>query len=104
MVYLKIELAGTCWFHKCKSREQNITGIFVSVFVSLFDPAFFTGEDVRQIAGFGYDHIRFPVDEEQIWAERAGQIKFVDLWKQPSDELKYYPTDIKYKEIIRLYR
>ena len=101
--------------------------------------AFFTRDNVRQIAGFGFDHIRLPVDEEQMWDEdgnketlafellheaigwalefdlrlivdlhiirshhfndpenplwtdRTEQLKFVDMWRQLSDELKDYP-------------
>ncbi|MCF8381719.1 MAG: glycoside hydrolase family 5 protein [Bacteroidales bacterium] len=30
---------------------------------------FFTHEDVKLIASFGYDHIRLPIDEEQLWDE-----------------------------------
>ncbi len=32
---------------------------------------FFTERDVRFIAGLGYDHIRLPVDEEQLWDEEG---------------------------------
>jgi endoglucanase len=31
--------------------------------------AFFTEEDVRRIARLGFDHIRIPIDEEQMWRE-----------------------------------
>lgn len=31
--------------------------------------AWFTRDDVQRIAGFGFDHIRLPIDEEQMWAE-----------------------------------
>lgn len=107
---------------------------------------FFTRADVEQIAGFGFDHIRLPVDEEQLWDEtgnkeedafnllhnaigwaldndlkvivdlhtvrahhfdrpdnplwtdRAEQLKFVDLWRQLSDELEDYPvTSVAYE-------
>jgi endoglucanase len=34
--------------------------------------AWFTQEDVRHIAGMGFDHIRIPIDEEQMWDE-SGQ-------------------------------
>ncbi len=30
---------------------------------------FFTRDDVQRIAGWGFDHIRLPVDEEQLWTE-----------------------------------
>lgn len=29
--------------------------------------AYFTQEDVRRIADWGFDHIRLPIDEEQMW-------------------------------------
>lgn len=35
--------------------------------------AFFTEKDVALIAGLGYDHIRLPVDEEQLWDEAGGK-------------------------------
>jgi endoglucanase len=31
--------------------------------------AWFTEEDVKRIAGWGFDHIRLPVDEVQLWAD-----------------------------------
>ena len=31
--------------------------------------AYFTKKDVEYIAGLGYDHIRLPIDEEQMWDE-----------------------------------
>ncbi len=31
--------------------------------------AFFTENDVRYIASIGYDHIRLPIDEKEMWAE-----------------------------------
>jgi endoglucanase len=30
---------------------------------------FFTGEDIEWLAGCGFDHLRIPVDEEQLWDE-----------------------------------
>lgn len=35
--------------------------------------AFFTRADVEAIAGFGYDHIRLPIDEEQMWDEAGNK-------------------------------
>ena len=32
--------------------------------------AFFTEKDVTFIASHGFDHIRIPVDEEQLWTEK----------------------------------
>ncbi len=34
---------------------------------------FFTAKDVELIASLGYDHIRLPVDEEQLWDEAGGR-------------------------------
>jgi endoglucanase len=34
--------------------------------------AWFTQEDVRRIAGMGFDHIRIPIDEVQMWDESGG--------------------------------
>ncbi len=110
--------------------------------------AFFTRDDVEQIAGFGYDHIRLPIDEEQMWDEegnketrafellheaigwalefdlrlivdlhifrshhfnapenplwtdRAEQLKFVEIWRQLSGELKDYPLDMVAYELM----
>lgn len=31
--------------------------------------AFFTAEDVKRIADWGFDHVRMPMDEEQMWNE-----------------------------------
>lgn len=109
---------------------------------------FFTSDDVEKIAGFGYDHIRLPIDEEQMWDEdgnketrafellhaaigwanesnlrvivdlhiirshhfnvpenplwtdRAEQLKFVELWRQLSGELKEYPLDMVAYELM----
>ncbi len=35
--------------------------------------AYFTEKDVAYIAGLGYDHIRLPVDEEQLWTEEGSK-------------------------------
>lgn len=35
--------------------------------------SFFTAKDVEQIASLGFDHIRLPVDEEQLWDEVGGK-------------------------------
>jgi len=35
---------------------------------------FFTREDVRRLAAWGFDHIRLPIDEEQMWDEAGRQI------------------------------
>ncbi len=41
---------------------------------------FFTREDVRRIADWGFDHVRLPVDEEQLWdAEGRRESEAFDL-------------------------
>lgn len=35
--------------------------------------AWFTAEDVQRIAGWGFDHIRLPIDEEQMWAKNGSR-------------------------------
>ncbi|MCF8225499.1 MAG: glycoside hydrolase family 5 protein [Bacteroidales bacterium] len=35
--------------------------------------AFFTQEDVERIASLGFDHIRLPIDEEQMWDEQMNK-------------------------------
>ncbi|WP_298738967.1 glycoside hydrolase family 5 protein [uncultured Chitinophaga sp.] len=37
--------------------------------------AFFTEKDVKAIASHGFDHIRIPVDEEQLWNEKNQPVK-----------------------------
>lgn len=34
---------------------------------------FFTANDVRRIAEMGFDHIRLPIDEEQLWQENGNK-------------------------------
>lgn len=34
---------------------------------------FFTQDDVRYLAGLGFDHLRIPVDEEQLFDEAANR-------------------------------
>ena len=35
---------------------------------------YFTEAEVQQLAGFGFDHIRLPVDEEQLFTEDGQKI------------------------------
>ncbi|MCB0689256.1 MAG: cellulase family glycosylhydrolase, partial [Saprospiraceae bacterium] len=107
---------------------------------------YFTEKDVKAAADAGFDHIRIPIDEEQMWKEDGSkeleafallhnalgwmqkyhlkaivdlhiirshyfldddpplfkdpkeQLKFVDLWRQLSEELKKYPVaDVAYE-------
>ena len=42
--------------------------------------AWFTEDDVRYIAGLGFDHIRLPIDEVQMWdAEGKAEAEAFDL-------------------------
>src|SRR5438128_9994467 len=34
---------------------------------------YFTAKDVKYLADLGFDHIRIPVDEEQLWKENGQQ-------------------------------
>jgi len=36
--------------------------------------AWFTRDDVDRIAGWGFDHIRLPIDEEQMWADNGTRL------------------------------
>jgi endoglucanase len=36
--------------------------------------AFFTEADVRRIKNWGFDHLRLPVDEEQLWGPDGGRL------------------------------
>ena len=110
--------------------------------------AFFTENDVDFIDSIGYDHIRIPIDEEQMWGEDgnketeaftllhnaigwateknlkvivdlhilrshhfnedekplwtdpAAQEKFFQCWRELSEELKKYPTDLVAYELM----
>lgn len=48
------------WLSQCKRRGDE-------------RKAFFTREDVRLIAENGFDHIRLPIDEEQMWDDQGGK-------------------------------
>jgi endoglucanase len=37
--------------------------------------AWFTREDIRRLAEWGFDHLRFPVDEEQMWDDKGNPDK-----------------------------
>lgn len=48
----------------------------------------FTREDCRRLAGFGLDHLRLPVDEEQLWDEENRPVEEAwDLLQQALDWL-----------------
>jgi endoglucanase len=47
---------------------------------------FFTEADVQQIAGWGMDHLRLPIDEEQMWtADGQREAEAFDLLNQALD-------------------
>jgi len=55
---------------------------------------YFTGKDVKYLAGLGFDHIRIPVDEEQLWKEDGQKDnEGFSLLKQALDWCKQYNLD-----------
>jgi len=63
--------------HEVKFRFDIKRGVNISHWLSQSDrrgeerAEFFTKDDVDLIAGIGYDHIRIPIDEEQLWQENG---------------------------------
>lgn len=81
-------LTATVALTACKQRlaEKDVPGKFeinkgvnISHWLSQSDARgeerknYFTVKDVEFIAGVGYDHIRLPVDEEQLWDEQGNK-------------------------------
>jgi endoglucanase len=55
---------------------------------------YFTVNDVKYIAGLGFDHIRIPVDEEQLWKENGQEDpEGFSLLKHALDWCKQYQLD-----------
>ena len=55
---------------------------------------YFTEKDVKYLAGLGFDHIRIPVDEEQLWKEDGQEdAEGFSLLKQALDWCKQYNLD-----------
>jgi len=55
---------------------------------------YFTEKDVKYLAGLGFDHIRIPVDEEQLWKENGQEdAEGFSLLKQALDWCKQYKLD-----------
>jgi endoglucanase len=55
---------------------------------------YFTAKDVKYLADLGFDHIRIPVDEEQLWKEDGQQDpEGFSLLKQALDWCKQYKLD-----------
>ncbi len=63
--------------------EENFIierGVNISHFLSQTDrdhserKQFFTENDIAQIAEFGYDHVRLPIDEKNMWEENGQKI------------------------------
>lgn len=147
-------ISGSCRNDKKDAEFQIARGTNISHWLSQSDRrgserlAWFTEDDVKYIAGLGFDHIRLPVDEEQLWDEEgnkeaeafglmhqaigwsrdagmrvvvdlhilrshhfnlaekplwtdpAEQDKFVQLWKQLSEELSVYPDSLVAYELM----
>ena len=55
---------------------------------------FFTEKDVQYLAGIGFDHLRIPVDEEQLWKENGEKdAEAFSLLKSAFDWCKKYKLD-----------
>src|SRR5215218_9936239 len=55
---------------------------------------FFTEKDVEYLAGIGFDHLRIPVDEEQLWKENGEKdAEAFSLLKSALDWCKKYQLD-----------
>ena len=55
---------------------------------------YFTEKDVKYLADLGFDHIRIPVDEEQLWEEDGREdVEGFSLLKQGLDWCKKYKLD-----------
>jgi endoglucanase len=55
---------------------------------------YFTAKDVKYLADLGFDHIRIPVDEEQLWKEDGQEdAEGFSLLKQALDWCKQYKLD-----------
>lgn len=84
-----------CLVASCTEKEENISdggtpqtyipfainkGVNISNWLSQSDNRgekrknYFTEAEVQQLAGFGFDHIRLPVDEEQLFTEDGQKI------------------------------
>jgi endoglucanase len=77
-VYLLALLAASMIFSSCGSKKNSFeikNGVNISHWLSQSDQrgekrkAWFTRNDVEYIAKLGYDHIRIPIDEEQMFTE-----------------------------------
>ena len=77
-VYLLAIWAATLMLFSCGPKKNSFeikNGVNISHWLSQSDQrgerrkAFFTRTDVEYIAQLGYDHIRIPVDEEQMFTE-----------------------------------
>ena len=56
--------------------------------------SFFTEKDVQYLAGLGFDHLRIPVDEEQLWKENGEKdAEAFSLLKSALDWCKKYQLD-----------
>ena len=68
-------LAGIAWFLFCQSRFHLERGAKISHWLSQSERrgpervAWFNRNDVALLAGLGFDHLRIPIDEEQMWDE-----------------------------------
>ncbi len=78
LLILVFSVCYSCRMDKTPSGDFTIhRGLNISHWLSQSDrrgeerKAFFTENDVKFIAGIGYDHIRLPIDEVQMWDENG---------------------------------
>ena len=73
-------LASSLMIFSCEAKKNSFdikNGVNISHWLSQSDQrgerrkAYFTRSDVEYIAGLGYDHIRIPIDEEQMFDENG---------------------------------
>ena len=113
----------------CHSKEPFTIGkgVNISHWLSQNDArgearkGYFTRNDVKAIAEMGFDHIRIPIDEEQmfdadlnpepeafafnatekpLFTDPTAQERFCECWRRISAELKKYPNSMVAYELM----
>ena len=79
MMFLILALSMACSVLNTEKEFTVQRGTNISHWLSQSDRrgeqrvAWFTEEDVAYLAGLGFDHLRIPVDEEQLWDEEGNK-------------------------------
>ena len=80
IVYLLAIFTSSLMLFSCETKKNSFDikdGVNISHWLSQSDQrgerrkAYFTSSDVEYIASLGYDHIRIPIDEEQMFDENG---------------------------------